>query len=127
VTLLRYLVFDYSEDAQGHGSFDAMASASAAQRADLEAEVAAVLGWAHRTFPEGLGPPEEGGEWDFSLQGLLETPQTLAIDFDPGAQTLRVHAGAPAPPRTTFDFTLSGSPAFCSAFGEAFHIDRAEP
>ena len=64
---LHYLEFDYSEDADGHGSFDAMASVMPAQLAALQAEVISVLAWAHREFEGRRGPLDEGAEWDLSL------------------------------------------------------------
>jgi hypothetical protein len=120
---LQYLMFDYSEDPSGIGSFDAMASAAPAQRPALEAEVTAVLGWAHNDFPDGPRGLDAGGEWDFALQGTVEIPQSLSIDFAPGSRTLRLEPGPQGPPRTTIDLTLSGSPAFCAAFRRAFHLD----
>ena len=121
---LHYLVFDYSEDASGHGSFDAMASASAAQRPALEAEIAAVLGWAHGEFPAGRRPLDEGGDWDYSLHGVLEVAQALSADYEPGTGTLSLRAEPPGPPRTTFDLALTGTADFCAAFRSAFDIDQ---
>jgi hypothetical protein len=46
---LSYLDFDYSEDEQGWGNFDAMASVLPPQRPALQAELAQVLNWAHAT------------------------------------------------------------------------------
>ena len=40
---LNYLDFDYSEDADGTGTFDAMASVSPAQVPALHAEISAML------------------------------------------------------------------------------------
>ena len=44
---LNYLDFDYSEDADGTGTFDAMASVLPAQLPALHAEITQVLAWAH--------------------------------------------------------------------------------
>lgn len=116
---LDWLDFDYSEDADGHGSFDAMASAAATQFTALQAEVVGVLAWADA----GFGPPrplEEGGEWDFELQGVREAPTPLAVDWSPGDPALHLRPGAPGAERITLSFTLTGTPVFCAAFRQAF-------
>lgn len=118
---LHYLDFDFSEDADGHGSFDAMASAGPAQQPALEAEVIGLLTWAHRSFPGSRAPLEEGGEWDYALHGVLESTQPLEIEHEPGELCLRLmRAGAPAPPRLTLTLTLTGTPAFCAALRQEF-------
>ena len=93
---LHYLDFDYSEDDAGHGTWDAMASVWPAQREALLDEVAWLLDWAHREFPGGHGPLDEGGEWDHDLQVLDE-------------------AG-----RYTLTLTLCGTPAFGAAWHGQF-------
>jgi hypothetical protein len=60
---LNYLDFDYSEDEQGHGTFDAMASTAAPHVAAVRAEIALVLDWAYATFADMRAPLDEGGEW----------------------------------------------------------------
>src|SRR5262245_16934446 len=47
---LDYLDFDFSGDPDGHGSFDAIASAAPGQLAALQGEVVRVLAWAEREF-----------------------------------------------------------------------------
>ena len=69
---LNYLEFDYSEDAEGIGTFETLASVSPSQVAAVHAEVAEVLSWAFRTFPDGHGPVAEGFECDHDLQGQRE-------------------------------------------------------
>jgi hypothetical protein len=116
---LEWLDFDYSEDADGHGSFDAMAACSAAQFAALQAEIVRVLAWSEA----GFGPPrplDDGGEWDFELQGVREVPTPLAVDWAPGARALQVRAGATGPERVSLSLTITGTPAFCAAFRQAF-------
>lgn len=76
---LDWLDFDYSEDPQGHGSFDAMASVTAAQLPALQRELERVLAWAHREFGGVRAPLDEGGDWDFELQGLQEVPAPLDL------------------------------------------------
>lgn len=115
---LAWLDFDYSEQEDGHGSFDAMASALPGQLPQLQAELLRVLEWAHRSF----GPPQpldEGGEWDLELQGVREAATPLEMRWQPGG-ALELRAGAPGVPRTTLSVTLSGTPAFCAAFRQAF-------
>jgi len=118
MSALAYLDFDFSGDAEGHGSFDAMAAAAPAQLPALQAEVLRVLDWAHR----GFGPPaplEEGGEWDMELQGVREVATTLDVRYAPGS-ALELHPAGTGEPRTTLSLTLSGTPAFCAAFRQAF-------
>ena len=43
---LQYLDFEYSDDTEGVGTWDAMASVSPNQVTAVQAEVARVLGWA---------------------------------------------------------------------------------
>jgi hypothetical protein len=115
---LDWLDFDYSEDDQGHGSFDAMASAAPAQWPALQAEVLRVLGWADASFGPAQ-PLDDGGEWDFELQGVREVATTLAVQWQPGADALQLQAGATGEPRVTLSLTLTGTPAFCDAFRQA--------
>ena len=120
---LDYLDFDYSEDEDGHGSFDAMAAVAPAQWPALQAEVQRVLAWAHGEFPGACGPLEDGGQWDCELQAVSETPRPLDLRYDEATGVLRVADGAPGQPRITLSLTLSGTPAFCDALREAFAID----
>jgi hypothetical protein len=119
---LRYLEFDYSEDAEGHGSFDAMASAAPAQLPALRAELLQVLAWAHRDFPGERGAPDEGGDWDYELQGVQEVATTLDVGYDPKAGRLQLEPGSTGAPRVTLSLTLSGTPQFCTALRAAFEL-----
>jgi hypothetical protein len=58
---LQYLLFDASDDGEGIGTWDAMASVGAAQLPEVMQEVQAVLTWAEAHSP---GPLDEGGAWD---------------------------------------------------------------
>ena len=120
---LNYLDFDYSEDADGAGTFDAMASVSPAQIPALHAEISAVLAWAHQHFPAACGASEDGGEWQYDLQGAQEVSTPLVLTFDETAGQLHTTAGSPAPPRTTITLTVSGNAAFCGALRETFAIE----
>jgi hypothetical protein len=69
---LQYLTFEASDDGDGVGTWDAMASVRADQVAAVLAEVQAVLNWAERHSPGPRGPLEEGGFWDADQQTLAE-------------------------------------------------------
>lgn len=122
---LAYLDFDFSEDAEGHGSFDAMAAVAPAQWPALQAEVLRVLAWAEDAFPQARGPLEEGGTWDFELQAVEEVATTLHLQPDDAGRALQVARGATGAPRTTLSFTLSGTPQFCDALRAAFALDAS--
>lgn len=119
---LSWLDFEFSGDADGGGSFDAMAAAAPAQWPALQAEVQRVLDWAERHF----GPAaalESGGEWDYALQGVREVSTPLEVRYAPGAGQLELHAGEEEAPRITLSLTLSGGAAFCAALREAFALE----
>lgn len=116
---LVWLEFDYSEDAEGNGSFDAMAAAAPAQLAALQAEVARVLDWAHRSFGAPL-PPDEGGDWHYELQAVQEIATVLAVEYAPGR--LHLGAGVAGTPRVTLSLTVGGTAGFCGAFRQAFGL-----
>ena len=120
---LNYLDFDYSEDADGTGTFDAMASVSPAQVPALYAEVAGLLAWAHAQFPDACGPEEDGGEWQYDLQGVQESCTPLTLEYEPGAQSIHTEAGIPLAPRTTLTLSISGGPGFCAALRDSFGIE----
>lgn len=119
-TVLHYLIFDYSEDAHGVGTLDAMASTPANAVAAVRAEIACVLDWAHATFPEQRAPLDDGGEWDFDLQGQQEWTAHEAIDYDPASQQFSVVPGPAGVVRHTLTLSLSGSAQFCDAFRQHF-------
>lgn len=118
---LRFLDFDVSEDAEGHGCFDAMANVSEGQWPQLLAEVQGVLDWADATFPGACGPLEDGAQWDYALEGQQETQTPLALERDAQGQ-LQAHPQGAALLRRTLTLTLSGTPAFCAVFQDAFAL-----
>jgi len=119
---LDYLDFDYSEDTEGVGVFDAMASTGAPQVAAVHAEIVQVLAWAHAGFGEPGAAVGDGGDWDYDLQGVQETSRPEAIDFDPSTGRLRVQPGPPGVARHTVSLSVSGTPEFCAAFRQAFDL-----
>lgn len=124
---LRFLDFDYSEDDAGNGVFDAMAAVWPDQLSALQAEITHVLAWAHQQFADGHGPLDEGGEWDYDLTGSDENspPQTLVFDVETQALSKTPVASANTQrSRYTLSLSLSGTPAFCAAFREAFALDE---
>ena len=119
----NYLDFDYSEDADGVGTFDAMASVAPAQIAALHAEICAVLAWAQQHWPNACAPIEEGGVWHYDLHGVQEVSTPLLLDFDETSGQLRTATGNPAAPRTTVTLTISGSADFCAALRDAVGLE----
>ncbi len=65
---LQYLIFDASDDGEGTGSWEAMASVRATDVPAVLAEVQAVLTAAERHAPGPRGPLDEGGVWDADVQ-----------------------------------------------------------
>ena len=119
---LRYLDFDYSEDEHGHGSFEAMASVPAARVAALHAEIAEVLAWAHEAFPGLRAPLEEGGVWDYLVEGQREWSAPEAIRYDETTQRLSSQLGPAGEPRHVVTLSISGSAQFCEAMRRAFGL-----
>ena len=64
----RYLIFDASDDGQGTGTWEALASVRAADVAAVLAEVQALLDSLERQAPGPRGPLDEGGAWDADTQ-----------------------------------------------------------
>ena len=119
---LQYLDFDYNEDEQGHGCFEAMASVPAARLPALQAEIARVLDWAFETFADQRAPLEEGGEWDYLLDGQQEWSVPVTLAYDEGARRFSSQPGSAAAPRHTVTLALSGSVQFCAAFRRRFGL-----
>jgi hypothetical protein len=120
---LDYLEFDCSEDTDGVGTFDAMASTWPPQVSAVHAEIARVLDWAHSRFPDARGPIGEGGEWDYVLQGAQEWVAREVLHYDAHTRRITIQTGPPETPRHTVSFSISGTPAFCEAFRLEFGLD----
>lgn len=80
---LNYLIFDASDDGEGIGTWEAMASVRATDLAAVLAEARAVLAAAERRAPGPRGPLDEDGLWDATLDqhpdGGDRTRVTLTI------------------------------------------------
>ena len=120
VNTLSYLEFDYSEDEQGIGNWDAMASVGAARVPALAAEIAQVLCWANREFAGRQGTIDEGGDWDYDLQSQDDDGQPLPAHFD--AEKCQLELPPAANGYTTVSLSLAGNAQFGAALQAAFGI-----
>lgn len=116
---LRYLHFEASEDADGIGTLEAMASTWPEQAQAVQAEVAQVLAWAF-SFAGRRGPVQEGGDWDYDLHGVREVLVPETLRYDPATGQVSAQPGPPGKARHTLTLTLSGTPDFCDAFRQVF-------
>ena len=112
---LDYLLFDFSDEEGGAGSFDAMASVLPDRLPALVTEIEAVLLWAHREFG---APSADEGDWDFELQASCEPDTPLDAVYDAASGRFSLSPDCDA--RMTLSLTLSGSRSFCEAFRHAF-------
>lgn len=117
---LDYLDFDYSEDDEGTGTWDAMASVSAARVPLLAAEIEQLLRWASREFAGRQGAIDEGGDWDYDLQAQDDEGQPLAAHFE--ASSGRLALAAAGQGRTTVSLSLSGNAQFGAALTTVFGL-----
>ena len=65
---LQFLIFDASDDGEGTGTWEAMASVRESDLKCLSQEVQAVLRCAQDNEPGPRGPLDEGGAWDADEQ-----------------------------------------------------------
>lgn len=117
---LNYLEFDYCEDADGAGTFDALAATVPAHNAAVLAEVTAVLAWAYDAFEAQRAPLDEGGEWDYDLQGWREFSAIDVLHFDERSGELSIQSRPAGPARHSVSLSVTGTPSFCAAFRERF-------
>lgn len=118
---LDYLDFDYSEDEEGTGSWDALANVASERVPALIEEIEQLLRWACHAFAERRGPVEDGGDWDWDLQAQADDGQPLAVRYDAATGQLQL---CPLPAqRTTLSLTLSASAAFSQALRERFALE----
>jgi hypothetical protein len=119
---LLYLDFEFSEDAEGLATLDAMASGVGAQVTAIHAEVVTVLAWAHAAFAGQRNPIDEGGMWDFNLEGQQEYTAFQTLDFDERSGRLSAQPHRAGEPRHTITLSLVGTPEFVAAFRERFGL-----
>ena len=65
---LQFFIFDASDDGEGTGTWEAMASVRESDLPALNAEVQAVLARAMTNEPGPRGPLDERGSWDAEEQ-----------------------------------------------------------
>lgn len=118
---MKYLEFDYSEDADCNGTFDAVASVGESRWHELRAEVGELLRWAEQHWGARV-PLDEGGCWDASLEAVHESVQPLTVDVDSSWELFAAPVGE-AQSRYTLSVTLCGSSAFCASLRERFGLD----
>ena len=74
--VLQYLIFDASDDGEGNGSWEAMASVRAPQLSAVRAEVQRVLLGAEVNNPGPRGPLDSGGVWDADQHTQTDADRT---------------------------------------------------
>lgn len=120
---LDYLDFDYSEDEDGNGTWDAMASVADSRWAALLEEVRRVLHWASHDFRGRRAPLEDGGDWDYDLNAQDDDHgRALRIRWDRAGDTLQAEAPQPGG-YGTVTLTLTGNTAFGDALRQAFDLE----
>ncbi|AVO40209.1 hypothetical protein [Simplicispira suum] len=121
--VLEYLDFDHSDDADGAGSWDALASVRPVRLPAALREVQSVLAWAHAAF----GAPDAGGvelgEWSYALHCSQEGVGDRALAYDAGRKALDHTPLASDSGRCTLSLTVSGSAGFSQALAQAFGLD----
>jgi hypothetical protein len=114
------LDFDFSEDTDGHGVFDAMASVGPPLWPNLQEETARLLDWALDRFPNGPGPLEDGNDWQFELAASREWSADEGLSYNTSSRRFSSQPSEARAVRHTLALTLSGSAAFCEALRAAF-------
>ncbi|MDH0381248.1 hypothetical protein [Comamonas aquatica] len=120
---LDYLDFDYSEDEDGNGTWDAMASVADSRWAALLEEVRQVLHWASHDFRGRRAPLEDGGDWDYDLSAQDDDHGcALRIRWDRAGDAVQAEAPKPGG-YGTVTLTLTGNTAFGDALRQAFDLE----
>jgi hypothetical protein len=120
---LDYLDFEYSEDEDGNGTWDAMASVAESRWAALLDEVRQVLHWASHGFRGHRAPLDEGGDWDFDLSAQDDDHgSALRIRWDGAARAIDAQAPQTGG-YTTLTLTLTGNAAFGDALRERWELE----
>ncbi len=76
---LNYLIFDASDDGEGTGSWEAMASVRADELSAVMTEVRAVEAAAHADAPGPRGALDDGGVWDLDIQTLPDGDDRVSL------------------------------------------------
>jgi hypothetical protein len=76
---LQYLIFDASDDGEGNGSWEAMASVSPDELSAVMAEVRAVEAAAHADAPGPRGALDDGGVWDLDIQTRPDGDERVSV------------------------------------------------
>ena len=121
---LDYLDFEYSEDEDGNGTWDAMASVADQRWGALLNEVAQVLQWAAQDFGGRRAPFDEGGDWDYDLSAQDDdNGRALHLQWD--RTSAQITGEQPQPGGyTTLTLTLTGTAAFGDALNQRFGLDH---
>ena len=120
---LDYLDFDYSEDEDGNGTWDAMASVADSRWAAVLEEVRRVLHWASHDFRGRRAPLEDGGDWDYDLSAQDDGHgSALRIRWDRANDAVQAEAPQPGG-YGTVTLTLTGNTAFGDALRQAFDLE----
>ncbi|MGH8832286.1 MAG: hypothetical protein ACREXV_14520 [Polaromonas sp.] len=120
---LKYLDFDYSEDTDGIGTFEAMVSTGPEQVPAVQDEIARVLDWAHATFAGTRGPVGEGGRLGLRAAGPAGVHGPAAHRARRRRAPVLCAHGA-GRPRHTVTLSISGTGGFCAAFRQQFGLDE---
>jgi len=76
---LQYLIFDASDDGEGTGSWEAMASVRVDELPTVMSEVRAVEAAAHADAPGPRGALDDGGVWDLDIQTLPDGDGRVSV------------------------------------------------
>lgn len=76
---LQYLIFDASDDGEGNGSWEAMASVPPDELSAVMAEVRAVEAAARSDAPGPRGALDDGGVWDLDVQTLPDGDDRVSL------------------------------------------------
>jgi hypothetical protein len=121
MTPLHLLDFETSDDGEGHLTLDAMASVRPEHLSALHAEVAQVLAWLHRRFPDGPGPLDEGAPWDADLRASTERSTRERLRYEPSTRRLLSEpAGGGETVRHTVTLSIAATESVAQSLGEAF-------
>ena len=120
---LDYLDFEYSEDEDGNGTWDAMASVNDSRWPALLDEVRQVLQWACHSFGGRRAPLDEGGDWDYDLSVQDDdNGRALRIRWNSKANTIEAEMPQ-AGSYTTLTLTLTGNMAFGDAMRQMWNLE----